>query len=61
MERFVKFLTESEEWLSAICEGLNTPQGFSPYAYLRFVREFELPDEEYTQIVPNEAFKGFEQ
>lgn len=53
-------MKKSNDWKQIILQGLNTPQGFTPISYLRFIREFEIPDDEYSQIIPNEVFFEWE-
>jgi hypothetical protein len=39
---------------------MNYPQTFEPIAYLRFLRDFEVPNDEYVPIISNERFIEWE-
>jgi hypothetical protein len=39
---------------------MNHAQTFEPIAYLRFLRDFEVPNEEYVPIISNERFIEWE-
>jgi len=54
---FLKHIRIEHELL----QKLNKNQGFSPAEYLRFLRDFEIPDEEYEPLVSNQVFMQWEE
>ena len=47
--------------MKQIVEKLNKNQGFTPKEYLKFLRDFEIPDEEYDPLISNEIFIDWEE
>ena len=58
-ESFFLFLT-SHRLTDDIVLKLNKNQGFTPLEYLRFLRDFEIPDDEYDPLISNQTFIEWE-
>lgn len=52
---FISFNIE-KSWGRDVLYNMNNNQTFQPLAYLKFLRDFQIPDDEYTPIINNERF-----
>jgi hypothetical protein len=53
------FNTE-QNWAADIANNMNNAQTFEAIAYLKFLRDFEIPEDEYVPIISNERFIEWE-
>ncbi len=50
------FSHSANSLLDEIISKLNKNQGFMPLEYLKFLRDFEIPEDEYDPLISNQAF-----
>lgn len=49
-----------KNWTAEIIYNVNNNQTFEAAAYLKFLRDFQIPDDEYVPIINNEKFIEWE-